>query len=118
MTEMPPAERAYQACGAPMRHPGYLTMHADGTLVDPDDRTSPCALPEDHEIQVEDSDHYDAHGCIAPVLVHQSTIREVAHVGREYPDGIHTCAELQRLEPGRRPCTCGRCPALPPRRNR
>ena len=42
--------------------------------------------------------------------ISQETIDEVARVGREYPDGIHTCAELQRLEPGRRPCTCGRCP--------
>ena len=32
-------------------------------------------------------------------------------IDREYPDGVHTCAELQRLEPGRRPCTCGRCGA-------
>jgi hypothetical protein len=42
--------------------------------------------------------------------ISQETIDEVARVGREYPDGIHTCAELQRLEPGRRPCTCGGCP--------
>ena len=42
--------------------------------------------------------------------VSQETIDEVARVGREWPDGIHTCEELQKLEPGRRPCTCGRCP--------
>jgi hypothetical protein len=42
--------------------------------------------------------------------ISQETIDEVARAEREYPDGIHTCAELQRLEPGRRPCTCGRCP--------
>jgi hypothetical protein len=41
--------------------------------------------------------------------VSPETIAEVAQVSREYPDGIHTCAELQALEPGRRPCTCGRC---------
>ena len=47
--------------------------------------------------------------------ISQRTIDEVARAQREYPDGIHTCAELQRLEPGRRPCTCGRCsqPAQP-----
>jgi hypothetical protein len=39
------------------------------------------------------------------------TLFEVARVSREWPDGIHTCEELQKLEPGRRPCTCGRCPA-------
>ncbi len=38
------------------------------------------------------------------------TLFEVARVAREWSDGIHTCAELQKLEPGRRPCTCGRCP--------
>jgi hypothetical protein len=69
-----------------------------------------CTLPKDHYIQIEDSGHYDEHGCHADVLVHQSTLREVEHVANEYPDGIHTCAELQRLEPGRRSCTCGRCP--------
>ncbi len=41
----------------------------------------------------------------------KAAVDEVARVGREYPDGIHTCAELQKSEPGRRPCTCGRCPA-------
>jgi hypothetical protein len=70
---------------------------------------SPCTLPARHYVQIEDSDHVDRHGCFAPVLVHQATIREVAHVAAEWPDGIHTCAELQALEPGRRPCTCGRC---------
>lgn len=43
--------------------------------------------------------------------ISQETLDEVARVANEYPDGIHTCEELQRLEPGRRPCTCGRCPA-------
>lgn len=98
------------SCGSPMAHPDGFDRHADGTPVDPDNRTSPCALPKGHYIQIEDSDHYDEHGCIAPVLVRQSTIREVELVGREWPDGVHTCAELQRAEPGRRPCTCGRCP--------
>jgi hypothetical protein len=46
--------------------------------------------------------------------ISQETIEEVARVGREWPDGIHTCEELQRLEPGRRPCTCGRCRKEPP----
>ena len=36
-------------------------------------------------------------------------IADIERVSREWPDGIHTCAELQRLEPGRRSCTCGRC---------
>ena len=84
-------------CGTPMRHP-------DGTVF-------PCTLPKDHFIQVEDSPHYDAHGCSAKVLVRQATIREVVRVAAQYPDGIHTCAELQQLEPGRRSCTCGRCPS-------
>jgi|HubBroStandDraft_3_1064219.scaffolds.fasta_scaffold226360_2 hypothetical protein len=103
-------------CGTPIRHQGYLTMHADRTPITADDRTSPCTLPNDHDVQIEDSDHVDAHGCFAPVLVHQSTIREVGHVAREWPDGIHTCAQLQELEPGRRPCTCGRCPSAQRRR--
>jgi hypothetical protein len=98
-------------CGALMKHSGYLTMHADGTLIKPGDRVTPCTLPRGHHVQIEDSDHVDAHGCFAPVLVHQSTLREVQHVANEWPDGIHTCAELQQLEPGRRRCTCGRCPS-------
>lgn len=98
------------SCGAPITHPGYIMMHADGTWIEAGDRTTPCTLPKDHFVQIEDSNHVDGHGCFAPVLVHQSTLREVAHVACEWPDGIHTCAELQRLEPGRRPCTCGRCP--------
>ena len=44
------------------------------------------------------------------VRISQETLDEVARVAREWPDGVHTCAELQRAEPGRRPCTCGRCP--------
>lgn len=52
-------------CDTPMKH-------ADGSVM-------PCTLPKGHEVQVEDSDHYDAHGCSAPVLVHQSTLREVAY---------------------------------------
>jgi hypothetical protein len=42
-------------------------------------------------------------------VISQSTLDEVERVGREYPDGVHTCFELQQLEPDRRPCTCGRC---------
>ena len=41
--------------------------------------------------------------------ISQETLDEVARVANEYPDGVHTCEELQKLEPGRRPCTCGRC---------
>ena len=40
----------------------------------------------------------------------QTAVADVERVGREWPDGVHTCAELQEMEPGRRPCTCGRCP--------
>ena len=86
-----------ELCGAPMTHPDQSVGH--------------CTLPRRHFEQIEDSAHVDEHGCFAPVLVHQSTIREVAHVAAEWPDGIHTCEELQRTEPGRRPCTCGRCPS-------
>jgi hypothetical protein len=93
-------------CGTPITHPE--PFHQDGTPVT--EEPARCALPKGHETQIEDSPHADGHACLAPVLVHQSTIREVARVAREWPDGIHTCAELQRLEPGRRPCTCGRCP--------
>ena len=39
-----------------------------------------------------------------------AAIADIERVAREWPDGIHTCAELQQLEPGRRPCTCGTCP--------
>ena len=85
-----------EICGTPMRHP--------------DDTVSPCTLPKNHQVLVEDSDHVDVHGCFAPVLVHQSTLREVRRVAAEYPDGIHSCAELQQIESGRRSCTCGRCP--------
>lgn len=53
-------------CGTPMRHRNGLV--------------SPCTLPKDHFVQVEDSDHFDECGCSAPVLVHQSAIREVRRV--------------------------------------
>lgn len=43
-------------------------------------------------------------------MVSDEALAEIERVGREFPDGVHTCAELQRLEPGRRPCTCGGCP--------
>lgn len=42
----------------------------------------------------------------------KETLADIERVSREWPDGIHSCAELQLLEPGRRPCTCGRCPGL------
>jgi hypothetical protein len=102
--------RAAGLCGTPMTHSGDTPFHEDGTPI-----TEPgfCTMPEGHQVQIEDSPHGDGHGCLAPVLVHQSTLREVARVAREWPDGIHTCAELQRLEPGRRRCTCGRCPGSP-----
>lgn len=90
------ALEAAAQCGARM-------AHRDGSV-------SRCTLPRGHNVQIEDSNHVDEHGCFAPVLVHQSTLREVARVSAEWPDAIHTCAELQRAEPGRRPCTCGRCP--------
>ncbi len=88
-----------------------LDAFCDTPMAHPDKSVGHCTLPKGHQVLVEDSDHYDEHGCTAPVLVHQSTLREVALVAREWPDAIHTCAELQRLEPGRRPCTCGRCPS-------
>jgi hypothetical protein len=62
-------------CGVPM-------IHKDGS-------ESPCTQPYRHFVQIEDSDHVDEHGCLAPVLVHQSTIREVQAVQRwrnEHPD--------------------------------
>lgn len=54
-------------CGTPMRHP--------------DKSVSPCVLDETHRL--DDSDHRDGHGHTAPVLVRQSTIREVAAVAAE-----------------------------------
>lgn len=40
-----------------------------------------CVLPANH--QEHDSDHRDKHGCRAPVLVSQATIREVARVSSQ-----------------------------------
>lgn len=51
----------------------------------------------------------DGQGVRRPVVISDETMAEIARVQREWPDGIHTCEELQRTEPGRRPCTCGRC---------
>lgn len=45
--------------------------HADGAV-------SPCLLPKRHLL--DDSDHEDSHGHRAPVLVHQSTIREAERI--------------------------------------
>lgn len=59
-----------------------------------------CPLDDDCEPQEPES---------RPVISAE-TLAEIDRVSREWPDGIHTCAELQALEPGRRPCTCGRCP--------
>ena len=42
-------------------------------------------------------------------IISQETLDEIERVSNEWPDGVHTCAELQVLEPGRRPCSCGRC---------
>ena len=41
--------------------------------------------------------------------ISQESIEDVARVSALWPDAIHTCEELQRLEPGRRPCTCNGC---------
>jgi hypothetical protein len=47
-------------------------------------------------------------------VVSDETLRNVAHVGHHWPDGVHTREELEQLEPGRRgadflstPCPCG-----------
>jgi hypothetical protein len=50
---------------------------------------------------------------VTPSPISATTLAEIERVGREWPDGVHTCAELQQLEPGRRPCTCGRCDSTP-----
>ena len=82
--------------------------------------TGPIQPDEWHELKIA----YDAAGVAAaqlhqiarrqraadepiPYVLSDQTISEVARVADQYPDGIHTCAELQQLEPGRRPCTCG-----------
>jgi hypothetical protein len=39
----------------------------------------------------------------------EATLDNMRRIDAAYPDGVHTCAELQILEPGRRPCTCGGC---------
>lgn len=44
-------------------------------MIHPDKTESRCVLHKDH--QQDDSDHIDIHGHTAPVLVHQSTLREV-----------------------------------------
>lgn len=80
-------------------------------LIHEDKSAARCILPRTHLL--DDSDHVDEHGHHAKVLVTQATLREVERVGREWPDGVRTCEELQRLEPGR-PCTCGRCPKPAP----
>lgn len=46
-----------------------------GRLIHRDKSESQCVLPRAHLL--DDSDHQDEHGCRAPVLVSQSTIREV-----------------------------------------
>lgn len=47
-------------------------------LIHEDKSESRCVLPKAHLL--DDSDHQDEHGHHAPVLVHQSTIREVQAV--------------------------------------
>lgn len=42
-------------------------------------------------------------------IISAETLAEIEKVSAEWPDGIHSCAWLQEHEPGRRPCTCGRC---------
>lgn len=63
-----------ELCGTPMIHK--------------DKSESRCTLPKNHYVIIEDSDHVDAHGCRATVLVHQSTIREVAEIQRLHDEGL------------------------------
>lgn len=64
--------------------------HGDGSI-------SPCILGRGHNITVEDSDHVDIHGHHAPVLVHQSTIREVAAVQRQRDEGLSDAYERKQI---------------------
>lgn len=47
-------------------------------LIHADKSEAQCVLPKKHLL--DDTDHMDDHGHLAPVLVHQSTIREVKAV--------------------------------------
>lgn len=47
-------------------------------MIHPDKSEAQCVLPRKHLL--DDSDHVDEHGHHAPVLVHQSTIRDVQRV--------------------------------------
>ena len=55
-------------------HGGRCQVH----LIHADKSEARCVLPKRHLL--DDSDHVDDHGHHAPVLVHQSTIREVQRV--------------------------------------
>jgi hypothetical protein len=56
--------------------PGTDLCHVG--LIHADESTAPCVLPRTHLDY--DSDHQDEHGCRAAVLIHRSTIDEVARV--------------------------------------
>ena len=55
-------------------------------LIHEDKSEAQCVLPKAHRL--DDSDHVDDHGCHAPVLVHQSTIREVEAVRKAREAGL------------------------------
>ena len=71
-----------------------------------------AVLWSDNVLRVEraaDLADYEPRASGRPPRISQEILAEVARVACQWPDGIHTCAELQELEPGRRRCTCGRC---------
>jgi hypothetical protein len=39
----------------------------------------------------------------------EDTLANVRYVADNWPDGVHTCRQLQLFEPGRRTCSCGTC---------
>jgi hypothetical protein len=53
----------------------YTAVRCPTPMVHRDQSRARCVLPVSHLL--DDSDHQDEHGCTAPVLIHQSTIREV-----------------------------------------
>lgn len=55
-------------------------------LIHEDKSESRCVLPKAHLL--DDSDHEDEHGHHAPVLVHQSTIREVKAISDARDAGL------------------------------
>lgn len=56
------------------------------SLIHRDKSESQCVLPKKHLL--DDSDHQDEHGHRAPVLVHQSTIREVKAISDARDAGL------------------------------